>query len=65
MMGRGDLLSPNFPEGINREGKFWKVVIEEKETWYGVTGTTNQINWFNFILKDKKLECPPDRRLPI
>ena len=37
MMGRGGLLSSNFPEGINGEGEFWKVVIEEKETRYGVT----------------------------
>ena len=31
MMGPGDLLSSNFPEGINGEGEFWKVVIDKKK----------------------------------
>ena len=31
MIGTGDLLSSNFPEGINREGEFWKVVIDKKK----------------------------------
>ena len=31
MIGIGDLLSSNFPEGINGEGEFWKVVIDKKK----------------------------------